>query len=127
MFQLSRLQLITFLYTLALLSFTVYWSFYYHTYATKKGDELFTTLTILLLITYLYFVALQFAIERTNWALALLLPVLNTIISFLITIVVLWLGGFDGAPKEVILIFGIVFTLLSGVEGLVLWRKLHDD
>lgn len=124
MFQLSRLQVITLFYTLSLLLFTVYWSFYYHTYATKKGDELFTTLTVLLLITYFYFVALQFSIERTNWALALLLPVLNTIISFLITVVVLWLGGFDGAPKEVILIFGFVFTLLSGMEGLVLWNKL---
>ena len=123
MFKPGRLQVITFFYTLALLTFTVYWSFYYHTYATKKGDELFTTLAILLLITYFYFVALQFSIERTNWALALLLPVLNTIISFLITVVVLWLGGFDGAPKEVILIFGIVFTLLSGMEGLVLWNK----
>jgi hypothetical protein len=57
----------------------------------------------------------------------LLLPVLNTIISFLITVVVLWLGGFDGAPKEVILIFGIVFTLLSGFEGLVLWRNMHEN
>ena len=123
MFQLNRLQVITFFYTLALLLFTVYWSFYYHTYATNKGDELFTTLTVLLLITYFYFIALQFAIERTNWALTLLLPILNTIISFLITVVVLWLGGLDGAPQEVILIFGIVFTLLSGMEGLVLWNK----
>ena len=68
MFQLSRLQVITFLYTLALLSFTFYWSFYYHTYATKKGDELFTTITILLLITYFYFVFLlwlPFKISRT--------------------------------------------------------------
>ena len=81
MFPLSRLQVITFFYTLSLLLFTVYWSFYYNSVATKKGDELFTTLTILLLITYFYFVALQFSIERTNWALALLLPVLNTIIS----------------------------------------------
>ena len=127
MFPLSRLQVITLFYTLSLLLFTVYWSFYYHTYATKKGDELFTTLTVLVLITYFYFVALQFSIERTNWALALLLPVLNTIISFLITVVVLWLGGFDGAPKEVILIFGIVFTLLSGMEGLVLWGKMRDS
>ncbi len=123
MFPLSRLQVITLFYALSLLLFTVYWSFYYQTYATNKGDELFTTLTVLLLITYFYFVALQFAIERTNWALALLLPVLNTIISFLITVVVMWLGGLDGAPKEDILIFGIVFTLLSGMDGLVLWNK----
>ena len=123
MFKLGRLQVITFFYTLALLLFTVYWSFYYHSFGSKKGDELFTTITIMLLITYFYFVVLQIVIEQTNWALALFLPVLNTIISFLITVVILWLGGFDGAPKEVILIFGVVFTLLSGMEGLVLWGK----
>lgn len=124
MFPLSRVQVITLVYTLALLVFTVYWSFYYHTYATKKGDELFTTLTVLVLITYFYFVALQFAIKQTNWVLTLLLPIVNTIISFLITVVVLWLGEMDGAPKEDMLIFGIAFVLLSGMEGLVLWNKI---
>lgn len=124
MFQLSRLQVITLFYAVALLSFTIYWSFYFSEYSTKKGDELLTALTVLLFITYLYFLALQFVIQRINWVLALLLPLLNTVISFLFTVVILWLGGLDGAPQEDILIFGIVYTLLSGVEGLMLWRKI---
>lgn len=124
MFQLSRLQVITLFYAGALLFFTIFWSLYYNGYTTKKGDELFTTLTVILFITYLYFLALQFVIQRINWVLALLLPFLNTVISFLFTVLILWLGGLDGAPQEDILIFGIVFTLLSGVEGMMLWRRI---
>jgi hypothetical protein len=41
----------------------------------------------------------------------------------LITVVVLWLGSFDGNPKEDILIFGITYTLLNAAVGMVLWRK----
>ena len=123
MFQLSRLQVITLFYAGALLFFTIFWSLYYNGYTTKKGDELFTTLSVILFITYLYFLALQFVILRINWFLALMLPVVNTIISFLFSVVILWLAGLDGVPKEVILIFGVVFTLLSVVEGLMLWRR----
>jgi hypothetical protein len=124
MFPLSRLQVITLFYAVALLFFTLYWSSYYNSYSSKKGDEIFTALTATLFITYLYFLALQFSILRINWFLALMLPVLNTIISFLFSVVILWLAGLDGIPKVVILIFGIVYVLLSGVEGLMLWRKI---
>ncbi len=123
MFKLSRLQLISLFYAAALLLFTVYWSQYYDTYATKKGEELFIALEVLLFVTFFYFVVLQISIAKTNWVLTLMLPIINAIISFLFTVVVLWLGSLDGNPKEDILIFGIVYTLLSGMEGLVLWEK----
>ena len=123
MFKLSRLQLISLFYAAALLLFTVYWSQYYDTYATKKGEELFIALEVLLFVSFFYFVVLQISIAKTNWVLTLMLPIINGIISFLFTIVVLWLGSLDGNPEEDILIFGIVYTLLSGVEGLVLWNK----
>lgn len=123
MFKLSRLQLISLFYAAALLLFTVYWSQYYDTYATKKGEELFIALEVLLFVSFFYFVVLQISIAKTNWLLTLMLPIINGIISFLFTIVVLWLGSLDGNPEEDILIFGIVYTLLSGVEGLVLWNK----
>jgi hypothetical protein len=123
MFKLSRLQVISLFYAIALLLFTVYWSQYYNTYATKKGEELFITLEVLLFVSFFYFVVLQISIAKTNWILTLMLPIINGIISFLFTIVVLWLGSLDGNPEEDILIFGIVYTLLSGVEGLLLWNK----
>jgi uncharacterized protein with PQ loop repeat len=123
MFNLSRLQLISLFYAAALLLFTLYWSQYYDTYATKKGEELFIALEVLLFVSFFYFVVLQISIAKTNWVLTLMLPIINGIISFLFTIVVLWLGSLDGNPEEDILIFGIVYTLLSGVEGLVLWNK----
>jgi uncharacterized protein with PQ loop repeat len=123
MFKLSRLQVISLFYAAALLLFTVYWSQYYETYATKKGEELFIALEVLLFVSFFYFVVLQISIAKTNWVLTLLLPIINAIISFLFTVVILWLGSFDGNPKEDILIFGIVYTLLSGTEGLVLWNK----
>jgi uncharacterized protein with PQ loop repeat len=123
MFKLSRLQLISLFYAAALLLFTVYWSQYYNTYATKKGEELFIALEVLLFVTFFYFVVLQISIAKTNWLLTLMLPVINGIISFLFTVVVLWLGSLDGNPEEDILIFGIVYTLLSAMEGLVLWNK----
>ncbi|MEJ8841933.1 hypothetical protein WG954_06010 [Lacibacter sp. H375] len=122
MFKLSRLQVISLFYAAALLLFTVYWSQYYDTYATKKGEELFIALEVLLFVSFFYFVVLQISIAKTNWVLTLMLPLINGIISFLFTIVVLWLGSLDGNPEEDILIFGIVYTLLSGVEGLVLWN-----
>lgn len=123
MFKLSRLQLISLFYAAALLLLTVYWSHYYPAYATKKGEELFIALEVLLFVTFFYFVVLQISIAKINWVLTLMLPVINAIITFLFTIVVLWLGSFDGNPKEDILIFGIVYTLLSGMEGLLLWGK----
>ena len=123
MFKLSRLQLISLFYAATLLLFTVYWSQYYDTYATKKGEELFIALEVLLFVSFFYFVVLQISIAKTNWVLTLMLPIINAIISFLFTVVVLWLGSFDGNPEEDILIFGIVYTLLSAMEGLVLWDK----
>ena len=123
MFKLSRLQGVSLFYAATLLLFTVYWSQYYNTYATKKGEELFIALEVLLFVTFLYFIVLQISIAKTNWVLTLMLPIINGIISFLFTVVVLWLGSFDGNPKEDILIFGIVYTLLSASTGIVLWNK----
>jgi uncharacterized membrane protein len=123
MFKLSRLQVISLFYAAALLLFTVYWSEYYSTYATKKGEELFIALEVLLFVTFFYFVVLQISIAKTNWVLTLMLPIINAIITFLFTVVLLWLGSFDGNPKEDVLIFGIAYTLLSAATGLVLWNK----
>jgi hypothetical protein len=123
MFKLSRLQGISLFYAAALLLFTVYWSQYYPAYATKKGEELFVALEVLLFVTFFYFVVLQISIAKKNWILTLMLPIINAIITFLFTVVLLWLGSFDGNPKEDILIFGIAYTLLSASTGLVLWNK----
>lgn len=121
---LSRLQVISIFYAAALLLFTVYWANYYPTYSGHtKGEELFTALEVFLLLTFFYFVVLQLAITRNNWVLSLFLPFINAIITFLITVVVLWLGSFDGNPKEDILIFGVTYTLLSATEGLALWKR----
>ncbi|MBP6688200.1 MAG: hypothetical protein KA160_10115 [Lacibacter sp.] len=123
MFKQSRLQGISLFYAAAILFFTVYWANYSEAYSSKKGEELFTALQVFVFITFFYFVTLQFSIVRNNWVLALFLPIINAIITFLITVVILWLGSFDGNPKEDILIFGIVYTLLSTSTGLVLWNK----
>lgn len=121
---LSRLQSISLFYTAALLLFTFYWATNYQAYHLHtKGEELFTALEVFLLLSFFYFVVLQFAVYRNNWVLALFLPIINAIVTFLITVVVLWLGSFDGNPKEDILIFGIVYTLLCALAGLVLWGK----
>ena len=120
----SRLQFISIFYTAALLLFTVYWANYYPTYSGHtKGEELFTALEVFLLLSFFYFVVLQLSVTRNNWVLALFLPIINAIVTFLITVVILWLGSFDGNPKEDILIFGITYTLLNAAVGLVLWRK----
>lgn len=121
---LSRLQFISLFYAAALLLFTFYWANYYKAHSGhSKGEELFTALVVFVLLTFFYFVVLQLSVNKNNWALALFLPFINAIITFLITVVVLWLGSFDGNPKEDILIFGIVYTLLSSAIGLLLWRK----
>ena len=119
----SRLQLISIFYTAALLLFTVYWAFNYQLFSHKKGEELFTALEVFLFVGFFYFIALQLSISRTNWLLTLFFPVIIAIVTFLITVVVLWLGSFDGNPKEDILIFGVTYTLLCATVGLVLWRK----
>lgn len=122
---LSRLQSISLFYTSALLLFTFYWATNYKAYNLHtKGEELFTVLEVLLLLSFFYFVVLQVAVGRNNWVLALFLPIINAIVTFLITVVVLWLGSFDGNPKEDILIFGITYTLLNAAVGMLLWRKI---
>ncbi len=122
MFKLNRLQGISLFYAATLLFFTVYWANYSEAYSSKKGEELLTALQVFVFLTFFYFVTLQLSIIRNNWALALFLPIINAIITFLIKVVVLWLGSFEGNPKEDILIFGIVYTLLSATAGLVLWK-----
>ncbi len=122
---LSRLQLISIFYTSALLLFTVYWAVNYQLLTTRKGEELLVALEVFLLLSFFYFVVLQVAVGKNNWVLALFLPIINAIVTFLITVVVLWLGSFDGNPKEDILIFGVVYTLLCGITGVVLWKKVY--
>jgi hypothetical protein len=80
---------------------------------------------VFLLLSFFYFVVLQVAVGRNNWVLAFFLPIIIAIVTFLITVVVLWLGSFDGNPKEDILIFGIVYTLLCASVGLALWSKTN--
>ena len=77
----------------------------------------------LLALTYLFYLTIQFTVKRINFFLALLIPVLTCLVAFCIGILILMLTQLSGIPKQYILIYGLVYDLITLLATYRFWGR----
>jgi len=88
-----------------------------------KGDEFFILAEVSMVMSCLFFVGLQIVVKKLNWVLVLILPILNIFLSFFLGLGFAIISSFDSYPNYDIWILGVVYMIVTLIEGMVLWRK----
>ena len=111
------------IYFLTVACFSIYWATNFTRYTTYKGDEFFMLAEFLLVLTYLFYLTIQFTVKRINFLLALLIPVMTCVVAFCIGIFILMLTQLSGIPKQYILIYGLVYGLITLLAAYRFWGR----
>ncbi len=77
----------------------------------------------LLALTYLFYLTIQFTVKRINFLLALLIPIMTCIAAFCIGILILMLAQLSGIPRQYILIYGLLYGLISLLAAYRFWGR----
>lgn len=111
------------IYGLTVVGFCVYWATNFTRYTTYKGDEVFRLAEFMLVLTYLFYLTIQFTIKRINFFLALLIPVITSVVAFCIGIFILMLTQLSGIPRQYILIYGLLYGLIILLAAYRFWGR----
>jgi hypothetical protein len=111
------------IYSLAVLSFCIYWASIFTRYTTYKGDELFKLVQVLLVLTYLFFLTIQFTVKRINFFIALLTPILTSIMAFCLGMLVFAFTHLSGISRQYILIYGLLYELTTLIAVYRFWGR----
>lgn len=109
------------IYGLTVVSFCIYWSTNFISHTTYKGDEFFMLAQFLLVLTYLFFLTIQFTVKRINFLFALSIPLMTCIASLCIGLVILLGARLSGIPRHYILIYGLLYGLISLLAVYKFW------
>lgn len=116
------------MYALALVCFCYYWSSDFLIHTIHKGDEFIMLVQFLLVLSYLYYLLLQFTISRINFLLVLSIPLISCLAAFCIGIFLLMLTGLSGTPKHYILTYGLLYGTIILLSVFRLWgQQLKND
>jgi hypothetical protein len=77
----------------------------------------------LLALTYVFYLAIQFRVERINFLFGLSIPILTCIASFCIGILILFGTRIGGIPREYIMIYGLLYGIISVLAVYRFWGK----
>ena len=72
--QVQRLKIYSLIYGVGIVAFCIYWAANFARHVTFKGDEFLILAQILLALTYIFYLTIQFSIKRINFVLALSIP-----------------------------------------------------
>ena len=115
------------IYILALTAFSFYWASNFSKHVHIKGDDFFVFAEIILVWTYIFYIAVQLTVKRMNVLLTLLVPVLISVAALLISAIFLLLTRISGIPKHYILTYGIIYIILSIYTAYQFWwRPAHN-
>ena len=120
----AKLKLLYFyciLYSLIAGAFCIYWALNFGEHVSYKGDEFFTLVEVLLIITYAFFLLVQFSVQRINLLFALSIPIMTCIATFCIGVFIAFATGIGGIPREYILIYGLLYVLISVLAAYTYW------
>ena len=112
------------IYVTLTMLFAFYWANNYPKYGTYKGDHFESCLLVVLLLTYVLFVILQTTVRKINWILVVLLPVIFTIATIALGILVMFGLGLSGTPEHTIYIYVITHLIIATSTTLYLWDKV---
>jgi hypothetical protein len=63
-------------------------------------------------LTYLFFLAIQFSLKKFSFVFALLIPILAAAAAFCIGAIVLMTTPLAGVPRQYILLYGLLYGLI---------------
>ena len=111
------------IYGLTVISFCIYWTTNFTRYTTYKGDEFFMLAQFLLIFTYFFYLIVQLTVKRISFLVALVIPILTCIAAFGIGILVFMLTNLSGIPRQYILIYGLLYGLITLLAVYRFWGK----
>lgn len=119
--KLKLLHFYCILYSLIAVGFCIYWATNFTRHTTNKGDEFFMLVQILLVLTYVFYLAIQFSVKKISFPFALLIPIMTCIASVCMGFFISFLIGIGGIPREYITIYGLLYTLISVLAVYAYW------
>ena len=111
--KIKGLVIFSIIYEIILVSFCIYWSNNFARFTIMKGDYASIFVEILLLLTYFFYLIIQFTIERINFLFALLVPIITCILTFLVGLLFLTFASIEDIPRNEILIVGLFYGLIT--------------
>ena len=118
-----RIKLFSLIYGLIAITFCIYWSMDFSKHVHYKGDEFVVLVELLLMLTYTFYVLLQVFVIRINLLFLAVAPIITCIISVFTGFIILL--PLSGVPREYILVYGLLYTLISIVASFRLWRQTN--
>src|SRR3954468_16972075 len=118
-----RLKLYSLIYGLIVIGFCIYWATNFTNHTSYKGDEFVMLVQFLLAVTYVFYLAIQFFVKRINFLFALSIPILTCIASFCLGILLLFATHLSGVPREYIMIYGLLYGIISLLAVYRFWSK----
>ena len=115
------------IYGLTVVGFCIYWATNFTRHTTYKGDEFFMLAQFLLVLTYLFYLTIQFTVKKINFLLALSIPLMICVASLCIGLVILLGTGLSGIPRHYILIYGLLYGLISLLAVYKLWGQTQKN
>ena len=113
------------IYLMVVLAFAILFASNFTAFVHYKGDEFFYCLYFLLVVTYIFYFALYFLILKRGLILFIFLPLIVSIISFILGWIFM-MFFFRGTPIHIIYIYSITYGYLA-VGALVYWLYLRGD
>ena len=101
------------IYGLAVAGFCSYWAANFTNHITYKGDEFTMLAQFLLAFTYFFYLTIQLAVKRISFWVVLFAPVLTCVAAFCFGVCILLLSPLSGIPKHYIMIYGLLYGLIS--------------
>ena len=115
------------IYGLTVVSFCIYWATNFTRHTTYKGDEFFMLAQFLLVVTYLFLLTIQFTVKRINFLFALSIPLMTCVASLCIGLVILLGTRLSGIPRHYILIYGLLYGLISLLAVYKFWGQTQKN
>src|SRR5258708_14165809 len=94
--KLDRSRMLTLLYCLFTLLYTLYIAGHPHRFGPHKGDHLFYCVKFLLVDGYLFFIGQGLIFRSKNWGILLLLPLLMMVLTIIGGVLMVWIVSLGG-------------------------------
>lgn len=122
-----RLRILSVIYFLTVAFFSTYWATNFSNYIEYKGDELFIFAVILLVLTIAFYLTIQFVIKRRDFLLALTLPFLICVATFISGGLILLLTNASVIPRQYILTYSGLYLSFSILSVYRLWGRTQKN
>jgi len=123
-----RKLIITSIYSITIIVFSIYWMYNFGKHVHYKGDEFFVFAEIILLFSYIFYISLHFLVKRLNYFFIALTPIVTGIVAFIVGASLLLLIRVSAVPWKYILTYGAIYGLLNVIAAYIFsGNSLADD